>query len=83
MFDNRCTVCGSDNVVETGPLSVSGNRAMMRNVVGKQCILCGNLQITVPQALLVRLYPPQVCHLTVSQRETAQWRRKTKRHQRG
>ncbi|MDA8192447.1 MAG: hypothetical protein M0Z53_00420 [Thermaerobacter sp.] len=78
-MEERCPICGSEDIVTTGPLTVEGPRAMMTVVHGRQCILCGNLQVMVPQALLVRLYPPGLRYLTQGRRARLQNRRKVRR----
>lgn len=52
----------------TGPLTIESRRALVTVLHGKQCVLCGNLQVVIPQALLVRLYPPDIRYLTVARR---------------
>ncbi|MDA8206740.1 MAG: hypothetical protein M0Z36_11775 [Thermaerobacter sp.] len=79
MLDLRCPTCGSEDVVETGPLTVEGQSAVVTVVSGRQCTLCGNLQMTIPQALLVQIYPPGVRYLT----EPRRWRLMQRRRQRG
>lgn len=73
-MDHRCPTCGSEDIVQTGPLTIEGQQATVTVVHGQQCTLCGNLQIMVPQALLVKLYPPGVRYLTQSRR--ARWERR-------
>ena len=83
MLDERCPTCGSEDVVTTGPLTVEGRSASVTVVQGRQCTLCGNLQVIIPQALLVRLYPPGVRYLTESRRTRLQHRRRARGHQLG
>ncbi len=83
MLDERCPTCGSEDVVVTGPLTIEGPSATVTVVQGRQCTLCGNLQVMIPQALLVRLYPPGVRHLTEARRSRLKQRRRTRRHQLG
>lgn len=78
-MDERCPACGSEDIVMTGPLTVNGQNATVTVVHGKQCTLCGNLQIVIPQALLVKWYPPGVRHLTEARRARLQQRRKSRR----
>lgn len=82
-MDERCPTCGSEDVVTTGPLTVEGQSAAVTVVQGRQCTLCGNLQVMIPQALLVKLYPPGVRYLTESRRTRLQQRRRARRHQLG
>ncbi len=79
IVDERCPICGSEDVILTGPLNIEGIRAMVTVVEGRQCTLCGNLQVTIPQTVLVRLYPPGVRHLTTARRYRQQMRKKVKR----
>ncbi|AUW93309.1 MAG: hypothetical protein C7B44_08785 [Sulfobacillus thermosulfidooxidans] len=79
-MDDRCSVCGSEEMVTTGPLTVEGQRATITVVHGWQCTLCGNLQVMVPQAVLVRLYPPGIRLLTESRRSRLQARKRLKHH---
>lgn len=81
LVDERCNFCGSEDVVVTGPLNIEGTRALVTVLDGRQCTLCGNLQVTIPQAVLVRLYPPGVRHLTPARRERLTMRKKLKRRQ--
>ncbi|NMP23245.1 hypothetical protein HIJ39_12945 [Sulfobacillus sp. DSM 109850] len=67
----------------TGPLTVEGPSASVTVVQGRQCTLCGNLQVMIPQALLVRLYPPGVRYLTESRRARLTQRRRMRRRQLG
>ncbi|MCL5116142.1 MAG: hypothetical protein M1272_03220 [Firmicutes bacterium] len=83
MMDERCPTCGSEDIVSTGPLTVEGQNATVTVVQGRQCTLCGNLQIMIPQALLVKMYPPGVRYLTESRRARLQQRRKARRRQLG
>ncbi|MCY0881892.1 MAG: hypothetical protein OWS74_07835, partial [Firmicutes bacterium] len=76
IMDCRCPVCGSDEIVETGPLVISGSRAEVAVAVGRQCIFCGNLQVIIPQPVLVQLYPPSVQYLTDGKRHHLNGRRK-------
>ncbi len=78
-MDERCPVCGSEDLVQTGPLTVEGQRATVTVVHGWQCTLCGNLQVMVPQALLVRLYPVGLNFITEARRNKKQIRRHMKR----
>lgn len=78
-MDERCPICGSEDVVPTGPLNIEGTRAMVTVVEGRQCTLCGNLQVTIPQTILVQLYPSGVRHLTQARRQRLQLRRKQRR----
>ncbi|PSR24187.1 MAG: hypothetical protein C7B45_00030 [Sulfobacillus acidophilus] len=78
-MERRCFACGSQDVVDTGPLTVHGQKAVVRVDSARQCILCGNLEITVPQLLLVKLYPPGVRYLTPERRARAQGRRRVRR----
>lgn len=80
-MDDRCPTCGSDDVVATGPLTVEGRNASVTVVQGRQCTLCGNLQMTIPQALLLRLYPPGVRYLTEARRSRLLKRRRTRRRE--
>lgn len=79
-MDDRCPTCGSEDVVSTGPMTIESHSATVTVVQGRQCTLCGNLQVTIPQALLVKLYPPGVRYLTESRRARLLQRRRT-RHQ--
>lgn len=83
MLDERCPTCGSEDLVTTGPLTVDSQNATVTVVQGRQCTLCGNLQVMIPQALLVRMYPPGVRYLTEARRTRLQQRRRTKHHQFG
>jgi transcription elongation factor Elf1 len=76
--DERCPVCGSEDVVQTGPLTIEGQRASVTVVHGWQCTLCGNLQVMVPQAVLVRLYPVGIHFITEARRNKKQSRRHLK-----
>lgn len=76
--DQRCPTCGSEDIVETGPLTVQGPSAVVTVVTGEQCTLCGKLQIVIPQAVLVRMYPPGVRYLTKPRRERLQKRRRAR-----
>lgn len=77
--DDRCPVCGSQDLVWSGPLTLEGNQAVVRDLEGRQCILCGTLQVMIPQAVLVRWYPPNVSYLTQGWRQRHRQRRKSKR----
>ena len=79
----RCSTCGSEDIVTTGPLTIEGRSATLTVIQGKQCTLCGNLQISVPQALLIMLYPPGVRYLTESRRTRLQQRRRIRHRQTG
>ncbi len=76
----RCSICGSEDIVSTGPLTVEGERACITVVSGLQCTLCGNLQVMVPQAVLVRLYPPSLRFLTISQRSRASAKKRLRKN---
>ncbi|MBX5466395.1 MAG: hypothetical protein K6U14_02715 [Firmicutes bacterium] len=76
-MDDRCPVCGSQELVWSGPLTLEGNHAVVRDLEGRQCILCGTLQVMIPQAVLVRWYPPNVHYLTEGWRERQRLRRKS------
>ncbi|PSR26949.1 MAG: hypothetical protein C7B47_09435 [Sulfobacillus thermosulfidooxidans] len=78
-MDDRCPTCGSEDVVMTGPLTIEGERACITVVHGWQCTLCGNLQVMVPQAVLVRLYPPGIRCLTESRRNRALAKRRLRK----
>lgn len=80
-MDERCPTCGSEDVVYTGPLTVEGPRATVTVVQGKQCTLCGHLQIMIPQTLLVKLYPPGTRYLTPGRRARLLNRRKARRRE--
>lgn len=80
-MEERCPTCGSEDVVSTGPLTIDGEGAVLTVVSGKQCVLCGNLQVTIPQILLVKMYPPNVRHITRARRVRLQNRRNRRRHQ--
>jgi len=82
-MDERCPICGSEDIVTTGPLTVEGRSAVVTVVHGRQCTLCGNLQVMVPQALLVKLYPPGVRYLTESRRTRLSHRRRPRGRQLG
>lgn len=77
-MEERCPVCGSDDIVATGPLTVESEQASVTVVKGRQCTLCGNLQVIIPQAVLVKLYPPGVRYLTESRRLRLQNRRRSR-----
>ena len=76
----RCSVCGSEDIVKTGPLTVEGERACITVVSGSQCTLCGNLQVMVPQAVLVRLYPPGLRILPPSRRSRISAKRRMRKN---
>ncbi|MCL5063911.1 MAG: hypothetical protein M1600_02330 [Firmicutes bacterium] len=80
MKEERCQTCGSLDVVKTGPLTVEGTQMLVTVVDGTQCTLCGHLEVTIPQIVLVRLYPPNVRYLTAARRMDLQWRKKVRRH---
>lgn len=80
-MEERCITCGSEDVLTTGPLTVEGPRATVTVVHGRQCTLCGNLQVMIPQALLVKLYPPGVRYLTEGRRARLSNRRKVRRRE--
>jgi hypothetical protein len=67
------------DVVKTGPLTVEGTQMLVTVVDGMQCTLCGHLEVTIPQMVLVRLYPPNVRYLTAARRSELQWRKKSRR----
>lgn len=75
---DKCSVCGSEDVVSTGPLTVSGLRTVVTVQEGRQCTLCGNLQLMIPQSVLVMLYPPGVRYLTQARRTRYLRRRRSK-----
>lgn len=79
MKEERCPTCGSLDVVKTGPLTVEGSQLLVTVVDGTQCTLCGRLEVTIPQMVLVRLYPPNVRYLTAGRRTELQWRKKFRR----
>ncbi len=79
MKEDRCPICGSLDVVRTGPLTVQGSQLLVTVVDGTQCTLCGHLELTIPQIVLVRLYPPNVRYLTAGRRTELQWRKKSRR----
>lgn len=79
VIEGKCLVCGSEDVVDTGPLTVHGQEMVVSVGSAQQCTLCGNLEITVPQVLLVQLYPPGVRYLTSARRAQAQRRRRAHR----
>jgi hypothetical protein len=70
-----CPVCHSDNIVTVGPLVISAPGLELRELPGEQCTLCGHLGVQIPQPWLVRLYPPDVHHITHGRRERHKWRR--------
>lgn len=76
--DQRCPTCGSEDVVETGPLTVQGEDVVVTVVKGDQCTLCGHLEVMIPQAVLVRLYPPGVRYLTKPRRTRLERRRRAR-----
>ncbi len=76
--DQRCSICGSEDVVETGPLTVQGDDVVVTVVKGDQCTLCGRLEIIIPQAVLVRMYPPGVRYLTKPRRMRLERRRRSR-----
>jgi hypothetical protein len=78
VVDGRCPTCGSEDIVETGPLTVQTPNAVVTVVSGEQCTLCGNLQVVIPQAVLVRLYPPGVRYLTKPRRARLERRRRSR-----
>lgn len=78
MSDERCPVCGSEDIVKTGPLTIEGQSLAITVVSGEQCTLCGHLAVMVPQAVLVRLYPPGVRYLTAARRERLMRRRRAR-----
>jgi hypothetical protein len=69
-----CPVCRSDAVVAVGPLKIIAPGLELRELPGEQCTLCGHLGVQIPQPWLVRLYPPDVAHITVARRERLRWR---------
>jgi hypothetical protein len=75
---DKCPICGSEDVVGTGPLTVSGLRATITVQEGRQCTLCGHLQMMVPQTVLVMLYPPGVRYLTEARRARLLRRRRSR-----
>lgn len=78
VVDGRCPTCGSEDIVDTGPLTVQAANAVVTLISGEQCTLCGNLQLVIPQAVLVRLYPPGVRYLTKPRRERLERRRRSR-----
>jgi len=74
-MDERCPTCGSEDVVLTGPLTVESGPFSVVIVRGKQCTLCGNLQVMIPQSTLVKMYPPGLRYLTEARRTRLQHRR--------
>lgn len=80
MKEERCQTCGSVEVVTTGPITVEGTELLVTVVDGKQCTLCGRLELTIPQMVLVRLYPPNVRYLTNARRNDLLLRKKQRRH---
>lgn len=76
--DLTCPVCRSGNVVAVGPLTIEGPAMELRQLDGQQCTLCGHLGVRIPQPWLVRLYPPDVRHITMMRRERARLRKQTR-----
>lgn len=79
VVEHRCPTCGSEDVVDTGPLTVHSQRAKVTVASARQCTLCGNLELTVPQAVLLQLYPPGVRYLTRGRRARLKERRRMRR----
>lgn len=79
MKEDRCQTCGSLDLVKTGPLTVEGSQLLVTVVDGIQCTLCGRLEVTIPQMVLVRLYPPNVRYLTKARRSELHSRKKARR----
>jgi hypothetical protein len=78
-MERRCFACGSQEVVDTGPLTVQGQKAVVRVESARQCTLCGTLEIAVPPVLLVQLYPPGVHYLMKERRARTHGRRRLRR----
>ncbi len=79
--EERCPTCGSLDVVDAGPITLEGSRLLVTVADGKQCTLCGHLEIMIPQMVLVKLYPPNVRYLTSARRGQLQLRLKARRRQ--
>jgi hypothetical protein len=69
MTQGRCPVCGSEEVVVTEPLTILDSRATVTVSEALQCTLCGHLECMIPQAALVRWYPPDLRYLNVASRQ--------------
>ena len=82
MSEDHCPVCGSTALVATGPLTISGASEVVTVASGRQCTLCGRLEVVVPQPVLVRWYPPNVRFLTRGRRELLRHRHKERRRRR-
>ncbi|CAB1128902.1 conserved protein of unknown function [Candidatus Hydrogenisulfobacillus filiaventi] len=83
MWDGRCPVCGSGEVVDAGTLTVSGARMQVTVEHASLCTLCGHLELAIPQPALVRLYPPGVRYLTRALRDQLRQRRRLRRRYSG